>query len=297
MYSILDGVKHPESGWMRHIRLDLEGVGPIAFRDKIVKNLLSQTGHIFEYLGWNIATFMFFAGLLYHFRRPTTGTIRWMVLAMWGGAVAGMALFGVNEEQGFAANQLHLLFVPVMICYGLAFLLVQWNRLEIHLRLARVGFIALVFFLCSFPILFEIPGLKPQEANIRWPPYVPPYIAVLNEWMKPDEITASDMPWAVAWYADRRALFVPDTVKALTDISDYRILGGPVYGLYMTPISGSENTLGDISKGEYKEWATVISRSVNLETFPLKWAVLLGLDNECVFLSDHNRQSTGVPPM
>ena len=114
--------------------------------------------------------------------------------------------------------------------------------------------------------------------------------------MKPDEMTASDMPWAVAWYADRRALFVPENVKQLTDISDYRILGGPVYGLYLTPISGSQNTLGDILKGEYSGWAAVISRTVNLETFPLKWGLLLGLDNECIFLSDHNRQAGSAPP-
>jgi hypothetical protein len=216
---------------------------------------------------------------------------------MWVGAVAGMAIYGVNEEQGVAANQVHLIFVPLMICYGLAYLLVQWNRLEIRLQLARIGFITLLFLLCATPMLFRVPGLKPTESTIRWPPYVPPYIAVLNDWMRPDEITASDMPWAVAWYADRRALFVPETVKIFTDISDYRILGGPVYGLYLTPISGSQNTLGDILKGEYKDWAAVISRGMNLETFPLKWASLLGLENECIFLSDRNRETPSSPPL
>jgi hypothetical protein len=240
---------------------------------------------------------MFFAGLLYAFKRREAGMFRWMILAMWGGAVAGMTIFGINEEQGFAANQLHLLFVPVMTCYGLAYLLVQWNRLEIGLRIARIGFITLLFLLCATPLLFKMPGLKPPVAKVRWPPYVPPYIAVLHDWMKPDEVTASDMPWAVAWYADRRALYVPNTVKGMTDISDYRILGGPVYGLYMTSISGSQNTIGDVVKGEYKEWAPVITRSMNLTTFPLKWAVLLGLENECIFLSDHNRQPGAVSPL
>jgi hypothetical protein len=215
---------------------------------------------------------------------------------MWIGAVAGMSLFGLTEEQGVAANQLHLLVVPLMTCYGLAFLLVQWRRLKIQLRVARIGFITLLFVVCALPFIFTLPGLKPPEQAIHWPPYVPPYIAVLNDWMQPNEITASDMPWAVAWYADRRALFLPETVKEMTDISDYRVLGGPVYGLYLTPISGSENKLGEITKGEYNGWAAVISRSVNLETFPLKWAVLLGLDNECIFLSDHNRQEAAAKP-
>jgi 4-amino-4-deoxy-L-arabinose transferase-like glycosyltransferase len=297
-YSVFDGMGHPEAAWMRHMNLSLEGlVRPLAFRDKVITNFFLQAGNLFGYFGYSLVAIMFFAALVYGFRRRETRMVRWMLAVMWVGAVAGMSIFGLNEEQGFAANQLHLLFVPVMTCYGLAFLLVLWRRLEIQLRVARIGFITLLFVLCALPFIFRLPGLKPTEGAIRWPPYVPPYIAVLNDWMKPNEITASDMPWAVAWYADRRALLLPETIKEMIDISDYRVLGGPVYGLYITPISGSENKLGDITRGEYKAWAAVIFRSLNLETFPLKWIVSLGLDNECIFFSDHNRQeTTGASP-
>ena len=291
IYSVLDGMGHSESGWMRHADLSLEGVGPAALRDKVTANLLTQMGHIFGYLGWSVVALMFFAALLHVFKRSETGVMRWMILAMWGGAVAGMAVYGINEEQGFAANQLHLIFIPLMTCYGLAFLLVQWNRLGIRFRFARIGFVTLLFLLCAVPMLFDM-LLSPNRPLVRWPPYLPPYIAVLNEWMKPDEIVASDMPWAVAWYADRRSLWVPETVKTMTDFNDYKILGGPVNGLYLTPICGSQNTLGDVLKGEYRDWSAVILRTMNLEKFPLKWAFLLGQGNECIFLSDHDRQHT-----
>ncbi len=298
IYSVLGGIQHSETGWMRSINPSLEGVGPMALKDKMITNFLGQSGLIFEYFGWNVVAIMFFAGLLYVFKRPETNTVRWMIMAMWCGAVAGMTIWGINEEEGVAANQLHLLFVPLMISFGLAFLLVQWNRLEIGIRLARIGFIILLFLLCATPMLFKLPPLKPPQIYIHWPPYPPPpYLGVLSDWMKPDEVTASDMPWAIAWYGDRRAILLPETVKTMSDISDYRILGGPVYGLYLTPISGSQNRLGDILKGEYKDWAPVISRTVNLETFPLRWGVLLGLENECIFLSDHNRQSPSQPPL
>ncbi len=289
IYSVLDGMRHTEAGWMRHSDINLEGVGPGALRDKVTANLLTQMEHIFGYLGWSVVALMFFAALLHAFKRSETGAVRWMILAMWGGAVVGMAVYGINEEQGFAANQLHLIFIPIMTCYGLAFLLVQWNRLGIRFRFARIGFITLLFLLCAVPMLFDM-LLSPNRPLVRWPPYVPPYIAVLNEWMKPDEIVASDMPWAIAWYADRRSLWVPETVKTMTDFNDYKILGGPVNGLYLTPICGSQNTLGDILKGEYRDWSGVILRTLNLEKFPLKWATLLGLENECIFLSDHDRQ-------
>ena len=131
IFSILDGMRFSEAGWMRHVDLDLTGVGPGALRDRIATNLLAQTGHLFGYFGWSVVAVMFFAGLLHSFKRTETSALRWMVLTMWCGAVVGMAVYGIREEQGVAANQLHLIFAPVMTCFGLAFLLVQWNRLEI----------------------------------------------------------------------------------------------------------------------------------------------------------------------
>jgi len=290
IYSVLDGIRHSEAGWMRRINLDVEGIGPSNFRDKITTNFFSQSGHIFEYFGSSVVAMMFFAALLHPFKRTETAVLRWMILAMWIGALAGMATFGINEEGGLAANQLHLIFVPLMTCYGLAYLLVQWNRLGFQLSIARGAFLTLLYLLCALPAIFTVPWFAPPKGAIRWPPYAPPYIATLHNWMQPNEITASDMPWAIAWYADRRALWVPDTIKTFTDLSDYNVLGGPVNGLYLTPISGSQNKLADILKGEYKDWSPFILRNMNLEKFPLKWGTLLGLENECIFLSDHDRE-------
>ena len=288
MYSVLDGIIHSEAGHMRRVDLNLEDVGPGHFRAKFVGNIIGQANRMFEYLGWNIVAVMFFAALLHIFKRNETAVMRWMVLAMWVAAFFGMSLYGISEEQGVAANQLHLLFIPIMTCFGLAYLLVQWNRLDIDIRVARIGFITLLFVLCALPMLFTV-GLPATKGAVRWPPYVPPYISVLNEWMGPEEIIASDMPWAISWYADRRSLWLPETVKTFTQFHDYGIFGAPVNGLYLTPISGSQNRLADILKGEYRDWAAVILRSVDVSKFPLKWATLLGLENECVFFADRNR--------
>jgi 4-amino-4-deoxy-L-arabinose transferase-like glycosyltransferase len=288
VYAVYDGIKHPEAGHMRRVAVDLQDVTPGYFRNKITGNLLSQAGRIFQYLGFSFAAAMFFGSLLHGFKRPETAMLRWILLAMWAGAVLGMATYGITDEQGVAANQLHILFIPMMTCFGLAFLLVQWSRLEIEMPLARGGFLALLFLLCAMPMIFTMIG--PRKASVRWPPYVPPYIAVLNDWMKPEEIIASDMPWAVAWYANRRSLWLPENLQTMVEFSDYNTVGGPVNGLYLTPVSGGQNTLTDIVKGEYKDWAQVILRSVDLTKFPLKWATVgLGVESECVFFSDHDR--------
>jgi len=294
LYSVLDGVVHPEVGWMRRMNPDMSEVGLGAFRNKMFGNLLGQAGHIFQYFGLSIVAVMFFVGLLHAFKRPETATLRWMLLAMWGGAVLGMALYGINEELGVAANQLHLIFVPLMTCYGLAYLLVQWNRLDIGVPFARAGFIGLLFFLCALPMIV---GTLARHALVRWPPYLPPAISMLNDWMKPEEVTASDMPWAVAWYADRRSVWLPDTLKALVEFRDNNVLGAPINGLYLTPVSSTDINFRDIVKGEYRDWAVVIMRLGTPNNFPFKWQTFaLGVENECVFFSDHDREHTSPPP-
>jgi hypothetical protein len=296
IYSLFDGMGQSEASWMRRMDLSLGGVSPAALRNKMMVNLIAQSGRIFEYLGWSVVAMMFFASLLYAFKRRETAVLRWIILIMWVGAVLGMAAYGINEEQAVAANQLHLLFIPLMTCYGLAYLLVQWNRLGINIHLARIAFITLLYVLCAIPLIFATPWLAVPKPLVRWPPYMPPYIAMLNDWMKPEEITASDMPWAVAWYADRRSVWLPDTEKIFTDLSDYNVLGAPVNGVYLTPISGTDNTLRDIVRGEYRDWAALIQRTPELEKFPLKWrSVALGLDGECVFFSDHDREHAPAP--
>ncbi|HST30046.1 MAG TPA: glycosyltransferase family 39 protein [Chthoniobacterales bacterium] len=291
IYSLFNGIGHTEWGWMRQTNFD-PGVGLLgAFRDKLSGGLISQIAHLFEYFGLSVVALMFFVSLLYPFKRTETAAMRWIILAMWGGAVFGMCLYGINEEQGVAANQLHLIFVPVMTGYGLAYLLVQWNRLAVSIPFARVGFITLLYIICALPMIFATPWLSPPKPFVHWPPYMPGLIGVLNNWMQPNEITATDMPWAVAWYANRRSVWLPETIRAFSDLGDYQTLGGPVNGVYLTPVSGTDNKLRDIVRGEYKDWAPVIQRTQILERFPLKWnTVVLGLDNECLFLSDHNRE-------
>ena len=44
IYSILDAIRYSEAGWMRHIGLDVGGIGPEAFRVKISANLIAQLG-------------------------------------------------------------------------------------------------------------------------------------------------------------------------------------------------------------------------------------------------------------
>src|SRR5205814_211881 len=107
-YTLFDGIVRSEPAWMRAVQFDTKDMGFNMFKTKISDNLFLQGGHLLQFLGWNVIAAAFFVALLHRFKRPETAAMRWLVLALWGGAVLGMAVFGLNEEQGFTANQLHL---------------------------------------------------------------------------------------------------------------------------------------------------------------------------------------------
>lgn len=288
-YSALYQIRGTESSIMRSMVLNFSGVNPTSFRNKIQHQFIGQMGSIYRFLGASLAAPIFFLALLHLFKNPLSATFRWGVLLMWLMAVLGMCVFGVDQNEGLQANDLHVLFIPVMIFYGLAFVLVLWSRLEINVRLVHVAFLTMIYLISGFPFIDAL--ISPPPGCVQWPPYVPPFIAILNSWTNEDEIICSDMPWGVAWYADRKSLWLPTTINDFLALNDYNQLGGRIVGLYLTPVTGNQPFISGVMKGEYKEWAPFILRTVASKDFPLRAVTALPLDNECVFYSDRDRWS------
>ncbi len=289
-YSALYQVRGTESQVMRSMELPLEGVSPTIFRNKIQAQVVQQFNAIYAYLGSSLLAPLFFVALLHLFKKPETGHLRWGILSMWLFAVFGMAVFGMSEIAGLQSNDLHILFVPLMTFYGLAFVLVMWSRLEINIRLVRLGFLSLLYIVSALPFITQFLQLVGgPTGRVQWPPYVPPYIAILGTWTREQEIIASDMPWAVAWYADRKSLWLPMSIRDFISLNDYNQLKGQIVGLYLTPITGNRSFISEIVKGEYKDWAPFITRNVNTKDFPLKAVTPLPIDGECVYYSDRDR--------
>jgi hypothetical protein len=59
----------------------------------------------------------------------------------------------------------------------------------------------------------------------------------------------------------KMAVWVPDLSPHISILN----------GIYLTPVSGTENKMGDVVKGEHREWARFILHNVNLKNFPLRW--------------------------
>jgi hypothetical protein len=303
----LDGIVHPESGHMRRFAIDLTGASGNYYAQNFRGNLTGQINRLIEYMGWSCVAPVALVSVLHAFRRPVTATFRWLLFAMWAGAVCGMAVFGMKEEQGLAVNQFYVLFVPLFICYGMAYVLVQWDRRiglgfilpqwsqrsGVHYFL-RISLIVAIFFISAIPLLSRL-FIDKNRIPIEWPPYTPPFITVLRDWTQPDEIIGSDMPWAVAWYADRRSLWLPYDPDDLVALSDHKQLGAPVVALYFSPVSGTQNLLGDLVNGEYQHWTAYIVRTINLAKSPFPYKSLLGMPDCVVYMARNPRTAAMIP--
>jgi len=289
-YSQFDEVRQSEAAWMRQNDASLKGIGITWFRGKVTQEIISQSGKLFALLGYSIAAPIFFLALLHRFKRKETADLRWAILSMWLFAFIGMAFAGQSTDF-ISPNQLHLLFAPTFVFYCIAYLLILCGRMEVNFPYSRVAFITVVFLATSVQLILALLP-RGNASRLAWPPYAPPIIAVLNRWMQPNEIIASDMPYAVAWYADRKSLWLPKSVEDFNTLNDYNQLQMPIAGVYLTPVTSHLGLFPNIASGEYKSWAGLILRnSASLERFPLKAFVPLPINGESIFYSDRDRWS------
>jgi len=289
-YSGLAGIRGTESSVMRSMEVKIDDINPRLFRRKVQMQTIDQLGSLYDYLGSVVVAPVFFVALLHVFKRRDTAVFRWFTLGMWISAVVGMSVFGLTEESGLRANDLHILFVPLMSCYGMALILVMWSRIQLHIRFVQFAFLTILYTISALPFINQFLELVgPPGMRIAWPPYYPSYIAIFNSWTEEKEIITSDMPWAVAWYADRKSLWLPMSVKDFLEINDYDQLKGQIVGLHLTPVSRDRRYRSEIFSGEYKQWVPFVIDNASLRDFPLKYFTPLPMNGDCVFYSDRDR--------
>lgn len=267
---------------------NIEEIAPLFFRGKVEHGIVQRMEQVAQGFGGNLVALLFFVSLLHPFRRPETSALRWALLWMWAFATFGMALMGVNADSGVGPAHLEVLFVPAMIGFGLAMALVLFGRLEANNKsLYRLGFSGLLVAICGLPMLVTL--LPEHKSPTNYPPYFEPAIHLLGDWTTPDEIIGTDMPWAVAYYADRKSLWIPNKLRDFLGLSDQGKLDGPLAGLFLSPISRGVSFIGALYKGEYQEYEPLILGNVNVPYFPFKEAVAPLGDLNYTFYSDTRR--------
>jgi hypothetical protein len=283
--ALLDNIGHTETGWMRSDVFDRSEISVRALGERVVTNFKEQLGSIYGLLGGLSVTPFFLAALLFRFKRPEANTFKWLLLFLLIGAFTGSVLTGTNGES-VSPNQTLILMGPAIAIYGFAIVLVLVNRLNLGLSLSRYGAYSVFFLITALPTLL---GFFPSGTPIEFPPYAPGLMNQIGALTKPNEIISSDMPWAIAWYSDRKSLLIPWTRKRFYEYHDFQSLGGPIVGLYLTPITLDAKYSSEIALGEYKDWATIVlGLPQGLNDFPLPSRTGLA-DNRCLLLMDRDR--------
>ena len=289
-YSALHGTGETESSVMRGAKVPKTILPLQKLRRKVQAESTRQIEQLVDNLGGVLLAPVFFLTLLYPFKNEGPRRARWLFLSMWVFASLGAAIWASEDRfSPVKATDLFILFVPFFAAYGGAFLFVMLGKIARRQRRLRYAVITFAILLCALPMINNL--TRPIRMPFNWPPYVPPYIAILGQWVKPAEIIASDAPAAVAWYANRKSLLLPMELARFVAMSDENQLNAPFAGVYLTPFTGNLGLLNEIIKGEYKEWHLLIMRSQQLPNFPFSARLPLPLDAQCIFYSDWPRWS------
>lgn len=251
----------------------------IPFRDtalKFVRNSIGQVTNVYEYIGYIIAAPLFFLSLIHSYKKKAVASFRWAILSMWFFAGIGMSIYGLGENA-YYSNQIHYLFGGVMTIYGLSMVMILWMKLPVVRELEGIfketHLIVLGALACA-PMLLQIPdgiyrGLVFKKNFPNWPPYSPSSLNTkLNSIIDEDRYIFSDQPWAVAWYADRNAIWMPHNVETFKKIEASALSQAvPIAGVHVSPTSLGERGFyesfldnRDMSALSIDGWAAVVTQ-------------------------------------
>jgi len=209
----------------------------------------SQFNTMYVNMGSIVVTPFFLLALINRYKSSTVEGIKWAVFCMWCFACLGMALYGVTSALDGA--QLCILFTPIFTAYGVALVFNFLARLKLEgstFNQARGLAIFLMILVSAGPFLFRLPqeiyqGIwMSDRGRPNYPPYYPPALNVkLVDTSNPQDIIVTDQPWAVAWYANRKALWIPMSIDDLTEALDpiFYKSGVDIQGILVTPSSHS----------------------------------------------------------
>lgn len=238
---------------------------------------VSQMDQLYVSLGSIAVAPFFFPALLHAFKKPETQAIKWATFSMWFFAMIGMALYGT--KGALSAGQLNILFTPVMCAFGLSLVLLMLARLKLNESATFVrNFILVCIVLVSAgTFLTQVPenlriGLRTSGKGIpHWPPYYPPALAgTLNGMTNDKQIVMTDMPWAVAWYADRPALWLPKRIEDL-ETKIMPVLNAAetdIQGIVISPVSHSRSGGMNAIVSEYGDFAPLAMEGMLLALSP-----------------------------
>ena len=245
-------------------------------------------------LGGSWVSILFLAGLLLGFRGMAVRRMRYFLLMCLGTFIVVQALGQTqlsNESPGVNSEDLLVLLVPLVFCYGVSFFFTFLEQMKLPVLQLRYAVIAVFAVLSCLPMIFTL--LSPKASPVVYPPYYPPDIQHTAGWMKENELMMSDVPWAVAWYGRHQCVWLTlNTQDDFFAINDYL---KPVQALYLTPGTMDGKFVSELLRSGEHSWGSFIALGVLQnqipQGFPLRNAPT-GFLPDRLFLTDRERWKT-----
>jgi len=244
--------------------LNTPGIDVKATNMRFIQSFFLQAGNIHNYLGGLIIAPAFFIALLHPFKRSSISKFRWVVALMWIFAAIGMAIVGVSES-GVDPNQIHLLFMPVMSAYAVAMMSIIWSRVPLSQEGGLMGnlHIAVIILITAGPLIMSLMLITQRGAssNSTLGVNAASLNGTLSDSTAENSIIVSDQPFAVAWYADRQAIWMPRNIDQLVKLETIADRQAPISGLHFTQSSYLGHDVlrtfsynGDLTPIAYTPW-------------------------------------------
>ncbi len=258
--------------------------------DKFLGNFGKVLQNDLPKLGGSWLSAFFLAGLLLPFQNPALSRLRWFValsilLLAVVQALTRTTLSTASPDLN--SENLLVVFAPLVFLYGAGLYYILLEQVQVDFPPHRniiTGFACLV--LCLPLVLTLLAG---RTVSTIAAPYYPQIVQSTANWMKPDELMMSDMPWAVAWYGRRDCLWLT------TDINnDYQTVNRerPIKALYLTGLTMDQKMISELLHGPDHVWGQFVLESVIKQElpdgFPLRKAYT-DLFPEQLFLTDRER--------
>ncbi|HTY88815.1 MAG TPA: hypothetical protein VMB80_15220 [Candidatus Acidoferrum sp.] len=261
---------------------------------KLTANTHEIVTNILPRLGGSWVTMLFWAGLLLGFRGLAVRRMRYFLMMCLGTFVVAQALGRTElseESPTVNSENLVVLLVPLVFCYGVSFFLTFLDQMKLAVVQLRYAVITGFVVLCCLPMISTL--LSPKTMPVVYPPYFPPEIQQTVGWMRENEMMMSDVPWAVAWYGDHQCVWL--TLNAQEDFFAINDDIKPISALYLTPVTTDGRFITDWTRMGEHSWGSFIVQAMLQnqipQSFPLRNAPT-GFLPERLFLTDRERWRT-----
>lgn len=304
-YALLDGSAYfPQHRLERSLSPNLAQIQLAPLGWKFVANLKQIVVDELPQLGGGWVAAFFLVGLMFGFRNAAITRCRYFTLAALVTLVLAQAIGRTalaDDSPGINSQNLLVLLLPLIVIYAVSFFYTLLDQVTVPFSWLRVAVIVVFCGVATLPLTLSFVPSKSQPsalpAPVVFPPYYPPDIQKVSNWMGENELMMSDAPWAVAWYGRRDAVWLTlDAQGEFYTMNDYI---KPVRALYLTPVSLDAKLLSQwVRGGSDRSWGELIIGSMTREELPRGFPLVKSKRlPEQLFFSDWERwlKADGTP--